>query len=95
MCVTLSDPSPWFIYLLKEPPAFCFDGPFAVLEGGMIVVACSHCLTLLQMCAPDGYPEHPPQTQTSYLALTGLIQTEAQSSVALSSFLTGSIHRVV
>lgn len=76
VCVTLSDPSLWFIYLLEEPPAFCFDAPFAVLEGGMITVACSHCLTSLQMCAPDGYPENPPQTQISYLTLTSLIQTE-------------------
>lgn len=95
MRVSLSDPWLWFIYLLEEPPAFCFDAPFAALEGGMIIVACSHWLTSFQMCAPDGYPENPPQTQISCLALTGWIQAETQSSAALSSFLAGSIHGVL
>lgn len=76
MHVMLFDPSLWFIYLLEEPPAFCFDALSAELEGGMIAVACSHQLTSLQMCAPDGYPENPPQTQISYLTPTILIQTE-------------------
>lgn len=89
MHVSLSDPSLWFIYLLEEPPAFCFDAPFAALEGGMIIVACSHWLTSFQMCAPDGYPENPPQTQISCLALTGWIQAETQifcCAVLLSSW---------
>lgn len=47
------------------------------------------------MCAPDGYPEDPPQTQISCLTLTGLIQAETHSSAVLSSLLTGSIHLVV
>lgn len=89
MHVSLSDPSLWFICLLEEPPAFCFDAPFAALEGGMIIVACSHWLTSFQMCAPDGYPENPPQTQISCLALTGWIQAETQifcCAVLLSSW---------
>lgn len=45
-----------------------------------------------QMCAPDGYPENPPHTQISCLALTGWIQAETQSSAVLSSSLAGSIH---
>ena len=42
MHVMLFDPSLWFIYLLEETSAFCFDALSAELEGGMIAVACSH-----------------------------------------------------